>query len=81
MNLPRHIVDNVERRWAVKLEREVLEWRKRKSSRSSEVGIAFRLKRRGSKSVVCTGGNHIPQIAIKLEKAPHSAIESRHPRS
>jgi len=36
VNLPRHIVDNVERRWAVKLEREVLEWRKRKGSQHSE---------------------------------------------
>ena len=30
MNLPQHIIDSVERRWAAKLQQEVEAWRRRK---------------------------------------------------
>lgn len=30
MNLPQHIIDTVERRWAAKLQKDVDAWRKRK---------------------------------------------------
>lgn len=30
MNLPQHVIDNIERRWAAKLQQEVDAWRKRK---------------------------------------------------
>lgn len=33
MNLPQHVVDNLERRWAAKLEQDVETWKKRKPPR------------------------------------------------
>jgi hypothetical protein len=30
MNLPQHVIDNIERRWAAKLQQEIEAWRKRK---------------------------------------------------
>ena len=35
MNLPQHIIDSIERRWATKLQQEVEAWRQRKRTQQA----------------------------------------------